>query len=127
MDEVIPCRCEKACTAICVKLIPRWLAVLPHKEELMFTDVEAKEIWKARWLGEKLRSLVTRFDRDPRRFYELWQEKRNKGSRLEAFKEFQMEYPELALSVDPSPHTPERKVVRKIGKPIAEQQMALFD
>ncbi|MBW6424587.1 hypothetical protein KX729_24350 [Rhizobium sp. XQZ8] len=75
------------------------------------SDEEAIEIWKAKWRGEGVQSLVLRYKKSPFRFYEIWTEAKNPGTRLIAFEQFKHEAPHLALHVDTSPHTPKRKVI----------------
>lgn len=90
----------------------------------MLTHSIAKDVWKAKWLGIKLRDLISKYDQDPRRFYEVWEEKCNKGSRLEAFEEFRLEHPKLASATDPSPHIPKRRVVMLPSRQSPEQQLS---
>ncbi|SDP36771.1 hypothetical protein SAMN05428967_1790 [Phyllobacterium sp. YR620] len=78
-----------------------------------FTDKQAKDIWKARWRGESVQSLIGRYGQNTFRFYEVWMETRNVGSRLDAYEEFKVEAPHLAVDIDPQPHTPRRRVVQK--------------
>jgi hypothetical protein len=76
-----------------------------------FSDEDAIEIWKAKWRGEGVQTLVERYKRSPFRFYEVWTEAKNAGTRLIAIEQFKHESPQLALRVDTSPHTPRRKVI----------------
>lgn len=76
-----------------------------------FTDEQAVEIWMAKWLGVGVQALVERYKRSPFRFYEVWKEEKNVGSRLVALERFAREFPERADAVDTSSHVPKRKVV----------------
>ncbi|GLR50700.1 hypothetical protein GCM10007923_19080 [Shinella yambaruensis] len=78
-----------------------------------FSDPQAKDIWKARWLGEGVQALVERYRQSPFRFYEVWTEERNQGTRLKAFDEFKREHPDKAAIVDASPHKPKRRVTTR--------------
>ena len=93
-----------------------------------FSDTQAKEIWKAKWRRETVQSLVARYGENTLRFYEVWEEKRNAGTRLEAFEEFKFESPTLAGAIDPSPHKPTRKVVMRSAANSDEsvEQIELF-
>ena len=89
-----------------------------------FTDEEAVEIWKAKWRKEGVQSLVVRYKKSPFRFYEIWTEQKNAGTRLVAFEQFKREEPALALHTDPSPHIPRRQVV--IRSPDCSRQLDMF-
>ncbi|MGV0878205.1 hypothetical protein V6767_13780 [Martelella sp. FLE1502] len=90
-----------------------------------FTNDVAKEIWKARWIGIGVQKLVEQHKKSPFRFYEVWSEEKNSGSREEAKTEFVRERPDLAASTDFSPHRRRRKVVPLPPKPDLGQ-MDLF-
>ncbi|MCO6386889.1 hypothetical protein [Aliihoeflea sp. 40Bstr573] len=90
-----------------------------------FSDKQAKDIWKARWRGEAVQSLVARYGENPFRFYEVWSEERNEGSRKAAYQELMTEDPSLAKRTNPTPHTPTRRVTqRPLPKP--DGQASLF-
>lgn len=78
-----------------------------------FSDDQAIEIWKAKWRGETIQSLIKRYGENPFRFYEIWKEDRNKGTRLIAFEQFKAEDPKLAARTKPEPHKEKRRVVPK--------------
>lgn len=78
---------------------------------LSFED--AVYAWIAKWKGEKVRVIGAKFDVDPRRLYEVWEEITHIGSRKVAWERFQRDYPVLARQVDPSPHVPTRMVTKK--------------
>ena len=52
------------------------------------TDPEAVKSWVLRECGWKVRDIGKRFDVDPRRLYEVWEETLHKGSRFKAMKLF---------------------------------------
>jgi hypothetical protein len=78
-----------------------------------FSDAQAKEIWKAKWKGETVQSSIARFGENTFRFYEVWSEEKNSGTRLEAFNELKLENPILASRTNPAPHVARRRVVAK--------------
>lgn len=77
-----------------------------------FTNEQAKEIWKAKWLGVGPQKLVEKYKKSPFRFYEVWGEEKNVGTREEALSEFTHEHPELVATTDFSPHQRRRQVVQ---------------
>jgi hypothetical protein len=84
-------------------------------------EADAVDIWIARWLRVRRKELVARYGCDPRRLYEIWEEKRFAGSRDKARALFAERYPALADRIDYGCH---RTVPRK---PPAELQPGLFD
>jgi len=90
-----------------------------------FSDDQAVDIWKAKWLGETVQSLVGRYKENPFRFYEVWEEERNPGARERAWSEFQTEHPAVAATTVPEPHVPKRKVVTKLTH-IDDAQLSLL-
>jgi hypothetical protein len=90
-------------------------AVRPLKES------DAVDIWIARWLRIRRKDLLIRYQCDPRRLYEIWEEKRFPGSRAKALALFSERYPGLGDRVDFGLH-------RRIPKLIPpELQPGLFD
>ena len=85
------------------------------------TAADAIDIWIARWLKIPRRALLARYGCDPRRLYEIWEQKRFPGSREAALAAFRARFPNLADRVDFGPH---RTVPRK-AQP--ELQLTLFD
>ena len=83
----------------------------------------AVDIWIARWLRMRRVDLVRRYNCDPRRLYEIWEEKRFPGSREKALKRFEAEYPGLMDRVDFGTH---RRIPRRPVE-ITEDQLALFE
>ena len=84
-------------------------------------EADAIDIWIARWLRVRRKELVARYGCDPRRLYEIWEEKRFAGSREKARALFMERYPALADRIDYGCH---RTVPRK---PPPELQPGLFD
>lgn len=89
-----------------------------------FSDAQAVEIWKARWCGATIQSLLKRYGENPFRIYEVLMEERNIGTRLVAYEELKIENPALAARTTPTPHIQRRMVV---PKPITGSgQLTLF-
>jgi hypothetical protein len=85
------------------------------------TEADAVDIWIARWLRIRRKDLVARYGCDPRRLYEIWEEKRFPGSRDRALELFRERHPSLVDRVDYGAH---RRVPRRVP---AELQPSLFD
>jgi hypothetical protein len=85
------------------------------------SDADAIDIWIARWLRIRRKDLIVRYACDPRRLYEIWEEKRFAGSRDRALELFRQRYPTLLDRIDWGPH---RRIPR--GVP-ADLQPGLFD
>ncbi len=84
-------------------------------------ESDAIDIWIARWLRIRRKDLLIRYQCDPRRLYEIWEEKRFPGSRAKALALFNERYPGLSDRVDFGRH-------RRIPKAIpSELQPGLFD
>ncbi|MEJ8574978.1 hypothetical protein [Microbaculum marinum] len=79
---------------------------------LSFDD--AVEIWIAKWRNEHVRKLCAVYDVDPRRLYEVWEEKVHVGSRSVGYARFKVEDPQLAAITVPEPHQPTLRVVKKV-------------
>lgn len=90
-----------------------------------FNNEQAKELWKSRWQRVPIKKLVAKYGADPRRFYEVWSEETNPGSRLEALSEFTLENPDLASAIDPQPHQSRLRVVPKPNA--GGEQKSLFN
>jgi hypothetical protein len=84
------------------------------------SEADAVDIWIARWLKIRRRDLLSRYECDPRRLYEIWQEERFAGSRDKALSVFQERFPSLADRIDPGPHVRHPKAVHP-------DQMRLFE
>ena len=57
------------------------------------TEADAIEIWIARWLRVRPKSLVQRYGCDPRRLYEIWWGERFPGARGKAENIFRERHP----------------------------------
>jgi hypothetical protein len=93
----------------------------PDGEPGTLTERDAIDIWIARWLRIRRKDLVARYRCDPRRLYEIWEERRFAGSRAKAREEFGVRHPGLTDRVDFGPH---RRIPRR---PPPELQPQLFD
>ena len=85
------------------------------------TEKDAIEIWIARWLRIRRKDILLRYGCDPRRLYEIWEQRRFPGSRDKALAEFRVRYPGLTDRVDFGPH---QRIPRR---PPPELQPRLFD
>lgn len=85
------------------------------------TEADAIDIWIARWLRIRRKDLLIRYGCDPRRLYEIWEEKRFPGSRAKALALFHERHPGLADRVDFGLH---RRIPRAVPP---ELQPGLFD
>jgi hypothetical protein len=85
------------------------------------TEADAIDIWIARWLRIRRKDLLARYGCDPRRLYEIWEEKRFCGSRAKAAELFAARHPGLIDRIDFGPH---RRIPRR---PPPELQPGLFD
>jgi hypothetical protein len=91
----------------------------PPKRAL--THADAVDVWIARWLRVRRKDLLARYGCDPRRLYEIWEQKRFPGSRETAKDLFLERYPGLVDRIDYGPH---RGIPRRVP---AELQPSLFD
>jgi hypothetical protein len=85
------------------------------------TEADAIDIWIARWSRVRRKDLVLRYGCDPRRLYEIWEERRFPGSRDEAISVVREKFPFLLDRVDLGPH---RRIARRTTDP---DQLPLFD
>jgi hypothetical protein len=84
-------------------------------------EADAVDIWIARWLRVRRKDLLLRYGCDPRRLYEIWEERRFPGSRDKARALFAERYPSLVDRTDYGLHRPiHRRVPREL-------QPGLFD
>jgi hypothetical protein len=93
----------------------------PQPARRPLTAADAVDIWIARWLRIPRKALLTRYACDPRRLYEIWEQKRFPGSREAAMGLFRERYPFLKDRVDFGPH---RTIPRR---PPTALQPGLFD
>lgn len=84
--------------------IRSFTAASTHSARPSLTETDAVDIWIARWLKIRRRDLIQRYDCDPRRLYEIWQEERFAGSRAKALEVFLTRFPSLADRIDPGAH-----------------------
>ena len=63
-------------------------------------EADAIDIWIARWLRIRRKELLARYGCDPRRLYEIWEEKRFPSSRDKARALFAERYPGLVERTD---------------------------
>ncbi len=91
-------------------------AVAPRRP---LTIDDAIDIWIARWIRVQVKELVRRYQCDPRRLYEIWEETHFVGSRSRALDVFRARYPGLDDRIDPGPH-------RRISAKPGPEQMSLF-
>lgn len=97
------------------------MAVPAPRASRPLTAADAVDIWIARWLRIRRKNLIARYACDPRRLYEIWEEKRFAGSRDRAMALFLERYPGLADRIDYGAH---RAIPRRVP---AELQPSLFD
>jgi hypothetical protein len=83
-------------------------------------EADAIEIWIARWLRIRRKDLIERYGCDPRRLYEVWEEKRFPGARAKAIDEFRTRYPGLVDRIDYGRH-------HRFSRAVHPDQLALFD
>jgi hypothetical protein len=70
------------------------------------TFPEAVTAWIGRELGMKKRDLCARFDVDPRRLYEVWQQEEHVRSREVAIRLFRILFPYRTPTFGFEPHEP---------------------
>ena len=99
------------------------VALLPvvHATRGPLTEADAIDIWIARWLRIRRKDLLARYGCDPRRLYEIWEEKRFAGSRAKALAVLNDRHPGLADRIDFGLH---RRIPRGVPP---ELQPGLFD
>jgi hypothetical protein len=94
---------------------------MPASPRRRLEESDAVDIWIARWLRIRPKHLVRRYGCDPRRLYEIWEERRFPGSRAKALEIFSSQYPGLIDRIDYGSH---RSIPRR---PPPEIQPSLFD
>ncbi len=77
------------------------------------TPCEAVASWIGRELGMKKRHLGFKFDVDPRRLYDVWQEDAHVGSRERAIRLFALLYPQIIPKYGFETHEPRFQRVAK--------------
>ncbi len=93
----------------------------PSLAKRPLTESDAVDIWVARWMRVRRKDLVARYNCDPRRLYEIWEETRFPGSRDKAMSVVREKFPFLLDSVDMGPH---RRVPLRTPHP---DQLELFE
>jgi len=100
------------------------LAFLPSPPPIVarrpLTEPDAIDIWIARWLRVRRKDLVQRYGCDPRRLYEIWEERRFPASRAKALEAFRERFPSLVDRVDYGPH-------RRFSRAPHPDQLAFFE
>jgi hypothetical protein len=81
---------------------------------------DAIDIWIARWLRVTRKELCRRYRCDPRRLYEIWEERRFPEARAYAVEEFGRRFPALVERIDFGPH-------RRVPRVVPPGQLDLFD
>jgi hypothetical protein len=92
----------------------------PERQPRPLTELDAIDIWIARWLKIRRRDLVRRYGCDPRRLYEIWEGVRHPGARDKALDVFRERYPTLLDRVDFGPH-------RRVTRMPHPDQLGLFE
>lgn len=92
----------------------------PQRVPRALTEVDAIDIWIAKWLRVRRRDLCTRYACDPRRLYEVWTQERFPAARDKARIIFSERYPTLVDRIDYGRH-------RRISRNDHPDQLALFE
>jgi hypothetical protein len=92
-----------------------------HAAPRPLTQADAIDIWIARWVRVRRKDLIERYACDPRRLYEIWEERRFPGTRDAALVLFRERFPSLVDRVDLGAH---RRVPLRTAHP---DQLALFE
>ena len=100
--------------------LPPSVSPPPSRPLRPITAEDAVDIWIARWLRIPRRQLCRRYDCDPRRLYEIWEQVRFPESRKRAVAVFSHRYPGLIERIDYGPH-------RRTPRKAPPEQMHLFD
>lgn len=96
------------------------LRLAAGRPQRRLTETDAVDIWIARWLRIRRVDLIRRYGCDPRRLYEIWEERRFAGSRAKALALFSVRYPTLLDRVDCGPH-------RRISQTPDPGQLSFFE
>lgn len=84
------------------------------------SEADAVDIWIARWLRVRRKDLIERYQCDPRRLYEVWEESRFPAARAKAITIFRERYPTLVDRIDYGRH-------RRISREVHPDQLGLFE
>lgn len=79
-------------------------------------ETEAIKAWVLRACGWKTRNIAARFDVDPRRLYEVWEEQEHKGTRFKGIRLFSRLLPNVAVPGRFEVHKPRYQRVVKPEK-----------
>lgn len=90
------------------------------REPRALTEIDAIDIWIAKWLRVRRRDLCERYGCDPRRLYEIWTQERFPAARDKARAMFAERYPALVDRIDYGRH-------QRLPKSEHPDQLALFD
>ena len=96
-------------------------ALAPGARRTRLTEVDAIDIWIARWLRIRRKDLLARYGCDPRRLYEIWEGNKFPRSRAKAMEIMQERYPRQLERIDLGPH---RRIARGVPP---ELQPDLFE
>lgn len=79
---------------------------------------EAAKVWVLRACDWKIRDMQARYDVDPRRLYEVWEEVEHAGSRQRGMRIFQRLFPDAELAGRFDVHKPRyRRTLSSIDAP----------
>jgi hypothetical protein len=122
IEEVSATEVKDAIVKLLVSVMSLLLAPpsRPAPDRRPLTEDDAVDIWIARWLRIRRRDLIRRYDCDPRRLYEIWEQVRFAGARDKALKVFRARYPGIMDRVDFGPH-------RRIERTSHPDQLSLFE
>jgi hypothetical protein len=98
-------------------------AQMADSTKRQLTYEEATETWLLRYEGVHLTRICAKFDVDPRRLYEVWEEKKHIGSRQEAEGVINKKLAEGACPTKLRPHEPKLRVVYLPSKNQTGDQM----
>jgi hypothetical protein len=84
------------------------------------TEIDAIDIWIARWLRVRRSDLVRRYGCDPRRLYEIWEGKRFPMAQTKARAAFCLRYPGIIDRIDFGHH-------QRCAREVHPDQLAFFD
>ena len=85
------------------------------------TFVEVSKAWVLRACGYRVRDIQARFDVDPRRLYEAWEEVEHKGSRYRGMRIFARLFPNISPSGRFERHQP--RFQRTLKRPVAQERL----
>lgn len=89
----------------------------------VLTEADAVEIWIARWLRIRPKTLIQRYGCDSRRLYEIWWGERFAGSRAKAEKLFRERYPGAVERTSFG----YRRIPAVVAKSEERRQLSLFE